>query len=421
MQAMLVDQVKPQSRVGRYPTHDFNIRSLPFVAQPFMIAPLMVGETVKNIYLESRVVSQPILNPIVGWKQTYYFYKVRMTDLLLDAARDMFIDPTNTDISATLGVAANDQQFYTAKGSLDYARLAYRKVIEHYMRDQDELWSDYQTADGRAIVQFRKDMFLDSLTDKDKMPEGAAISTAIDAGDLERLMTAFEQLRAMGIANMTYEDWLRTNGINIPTKDENKPEFLASFSDWTYPTNTIDPANGTPRSAVSFVFKEGKRGRWFCKEPSFLIGISVARPKIYFSGLAGNAAGFLSRAWDWSPNYLYASPETSLKNFAGDTGPLGDRTTAPDGYWLDMRDIFLYGDQWQNHTPFNVVPADVPAEHMIALPDGATFKWKYPTEAQCKAFFVDAVNNAYIRQDGVVSLSVDGHMVDHTVGQLAEQ
>lgn len=418
---MLINQVTPQTRKGRYPSHDFNFRSIPFVAQPFLIAPMMVGETLTNIYMESRCVSQPILNPIIGWKQTYYFYTVRMTDLLLDAARDMFVDPTNTDLAATLGVAANDQQFYTAKGSLDYARLAYRKVIEHYMRDQDELWNAHQTADGRAIVQFRKDMFLDSLTDKDLMPEGATIASAVDMGDLERLMTAFEQLRAMGIANMTYEDWLRTNGINIPKKDENKPEFIASFSDWTYPSNTIDPTNGTPRSAVSYVFKEGKRGRWFMKEPSFLIGISVARPKVYYSGLAGNAAGFLSRSWDWSPNYLYGSPETTLKNFAGDTGPLGDRTTAPDGYFLDMRDIFLYGDQWQNHTPFAVVPVDVPAEHMIALPTGDTFKWKYPTEAQCKMFFVDAVNNAFLKHDGVCSLSVDGHMVDHTVGNLAEQ
>lgn len=419
--AQMITPVAPKTRVGRYPTHSFNLRSTPFVAQPFYFAPVMVGETLENLYMESRVVSMPILNPIIGWKQTYMFFYVRMTDLLNDAIRDMFIDPLNVDLMATLGIAANDQQYYTAKGGIDYAKRCTQAVINHHFRDEGEVASDFQTADQRYIVQFKQNSFLDSLTDKDEMPEGGLISSATDAGDLERLMMAFDQLRALGIANGTYEDFIRSYGISVPDKDEQKPEMLGAFSEWTYPSNTIDPSNGTPRSAVSFVFKGGKRDRKRFKEPGFIIGLSVCRPKVYFSGLAGNATSFLTRAWDWSPNYLWSYPEATLKRFAGDTGPLGDRTSAPDDYFLDMRDIFMHGDQWQNHTPFNVVPADNAAEHMIALPNGATFNWKYPSEAQCKMFFVDAANGAYLRHDGVVSTSIDGTMVDTTAGNLAEQ
>lgn len=418
MQTLL--NVPPKSRQGRYPRHDFNTPAIPFTAHPFMIAPVMPGETLTNLYLESRVVTDPCLNSIIGWKKEYLFYYVRMSDLMLASIRDMFVDPTNTDLAATLGIAANDTVYYTAKGGVDYAKRAVKRVVETFFRDQDETADQYKTADDRYIVQFKKQLWMDSLTDKDLMPEGALLSTATDANDLQRLMNAFEQLRALGIANMTYEDWLRSNGIPIPDKDTDKPEEIAYFSDFSYPSNTIDPTNGTPRSALSWVFKNGHSKPKFFKEPGFIIGISVTRPKIYYSGLAGNAAGFLTRAWDWSPNYLWSMPEATLKPFAGDTGPLGDRTTAPDGYFLDMRDLFLYGDQWQNHTAFNAVPADSGANHMVALPDGASFRWKYPSEAQCKQFFVDTANGR-VKQDGYVSLQIQGTMVDHTVGQLSDR
>lgn len=409
-----------KSRRGRYPRHDFNVKTLCFTAEPFMIAPVMAGETLKNMYLESRVVTDPIENSIIGWKKEYLFYYVRMSDLLLASLRDMFVDPTNTDLGATLGIAGNDTQYYTAKGGIDYAKRAVKRVVETFFRDEDETADQYKTADERYIVQFRKQLWLDSLTDKDLMPEGAALAGATDVADLERLMNAFYQLRGMGIANMTYEDWLRSNGIAIPDKDTDKPEEIAYFSDFAYPANTIDPTNGVPRSAMSWVFKNGHSKPKFFKEPGFIIGLSVTRPKIYFSGLAGNAAAHLTRAWDWSPNYLYSMPETTLKNFAGDTGPLGDRTSAPDGYFVDMRDLFLYGDQWQNHTAFAVAPADSGANHMLNLPTGDTFRWKYPTEAQLKTFFTDDANGR-VKQDGYVSLQIDGNMVDHTVGQLADR
>lgn len=421
MQFLIEDKAQPQSRIGRNPRHTWNVRGMPFTAVPFMIAPTMVGETLKNIYFESRVVTDPILNPIIGWKQQYFYYWVSISDLLIDAMRQMFVDPTNTDIMATQGAAANDTFYYTAKGGVPYAKLAVEKIINYYFRGNLEVAADHKTAAGdQYIVQFQQENFMDSLTDKDDMPEGAAIAGATDAGDLQRLMLAFEQLRGLGIVDMSYEDWLRSNGIRVPEEqEEGKPTSLAYFSDFQYPSNTINPADGVPASAVSWVFKNGSSERKLFKEPGFIVGIAVTRPKVYWGGLAGNAAAFLSRAWDWSPNYLWASPEATLKNFAGDTGPLGDRTTAPDGYFLDMRDLFLYGDQWQNVTPFAAVPAAVGAEHLMASPTGDTFRWRYPTEAECKAFFKTPASAFYVRHDGYTNLSIDGHMVDTTIGKLA--
>lgn len=412
----------PTDRVGRYPKHTFQTRELPFTAQPFMLARVLPGETLQNLFMESRVISDPILNPIIGWKKQYFFFYVRITDLMVDAMKEMFVDPTNAEL-AGYDEAGNVTRTYTAKGGVDWTSLCLDRIVTHYFRDDGEAANAFVTAGGDRIVQIRESSFLDSLTDKDLLPEGAAISGATDAGDLDRLMDAFEQLRALGIANMTYEDWLRSNGIAIPNKDEGKPELIATFSDFAYPSNTIDPLSGAPTSAVSFVFKNGERKPKFFKEPGFLMGISVTRPKVYFSGLAGSAAGFAQRAWDWMPNFARTMPETSLKFFAAGTGPLGDRNTDTDGYWLDMRDELLYGDQWQNMVAFPANNAEIAASydhHLLPLPNTA-LNWKYPSEAMCKGFFVDAAGSAfYLRQDGYVSLSVKGHEVDYTKGNFAE-
>lgn len=412
----------PTERVGRYPKHTFQTQELPFTAQPFFVAPVLPGETMNSLFFEARVVSDPILNSRIGWKKEFHFFYCRMSDLGVDGFKEMFIDPTNTDLAGTYGAANNVAWTYTAKGGVDWTERCVDRIVETWFRDEGQAVATWQTAAGVPIVQLRESSFLDSATDDADFATGAAISGATNADDLDRLMDAFEQLRAMGIADMTYEDFLRSYGIAIPNKDEGKPEKLGSFSEFAYPANTIDPTNGTPRSAMSWVFKNGIRKPYFFKEPGFLVGLSITRPKVYFAGLAGQAAGFMTRAWDWMPNYLEKMPETSLKNFAADGGPLGDRTSATNSFWLDMRDILLHGDQFQNVLAFNPAPATVGASHMLALPpnDLSDASWKYPSEAMCKSFFVDAGGtNFYVRQDGYVSLSVKGKQVDYTAGNFA--
>src|SRR3546814_4574637 len=121
---------------------------------------------------------------------------------------------------------------------------------------------------------------------------------------------------------------------------------------------------GIPICAVSWVFNTCSRDPKLFKEPGFVVGYSITRPNVYFGGLAGSAAGFAGRAWDWMVNYVRGMPETQLKHFAVDTGPLGDRTTLADGFWLDMRDELLYGDQFQNVVAFSseVHSADIQSE-----------------------------------------------------------
>lgn len=425
----------PTDRVGRYPKHTWNVASLPFTAQPFMLAPVLPGETLQNLYFESRIVTDPIENPITIWKKEYYFFFCPITALLSDTIRDMFVDPANTDLSATLGIAANDVPYYTAKGGIDYTKRCVQSVWEHYFSDEDDVFANrlIQSADsalhaGIPLVQIRDRFWLDSIMDKDTMTalDGPDPSALTNMQDLESYMAAFEHLRALGIANMTYEDFLRSYGIAVPGKDENKPELLARFTDTQYPSNTIDPTTGVPTSAVSWVFKNSSRDPKFFKEPGFVIGITVTRPKVYFAGLAGSLASHLTRAWDWLPNYLNEAAEdnlpfTSLKNFGPDTGPLGDRTTATDGYWIDMRDLFLYGDQWQNRVAFDPAPKSTGSIHALALPPGNNHHdYKYPNYAMIDALFLgDGAGTSRVREDGYCTLSVKGRQVDYTSGGIA--
>jgi len=418
-----LSSLPPTSRVGRYPKHTFLTREMPFTAQPFMLARVLPGETMKNMKFEARVITDPIANPIIGWKKEYFFFYVRVTDLLNDAIKDMFVDPTNAEISG-LDEASNVQATYAAKGAIDWVRLCRDRVVEEYFRDEGETAAAYSTAAGDRIVQIRQNSFLDSLTDKDLMPEGDAIAGATDIGDLERLMNAFEMARALGLSNISYEDFLRQYGIAVPNKDENKPELLGHFSEFVYPSNTINPASGVPASACSWVFNTGQRDPKFFKEPGFVLGLSVTRPKVYFAGLAGLASGFAQRAWDWMPAYLRDMPETALKRFTAGTGPLGDRLNDTDDYFLDMRDELLYGDQFQNMAAFpanSANPSTTGAHHLLALPD-ASLNWKYPTETMIKSFFVSDTA-PYIRQDGYCAFHIQGSaqapIVDYTVGNLA--
>lgn len=418
----------PTERVGRYPKNTFRVNSLPFTAQPFFIHPVLPAETLTNLFFESRVVTDPVRSSIIGWKQEYFFFYVRMSNLNIAEFKDLFVDPTNADLisSTAYETVANVQRTYAAKGAIDWTDRCLTRIVDTYFRDDGEVTGDFVTAAtlaGSPIVQVRESTFLDSLISESAFPDGDAIAGATNADDLDALMNAFEQLRAMGLATMTYEDFLRSYGIAVPDVNGDRPEILGHFSEFSYPANTIDPTDGSPSSAISWVFKNGLKKPFFFKEPGFLVGISVTRPKVYFGGLAGSACGFMTRAWDWMPNYLEQMPETGLKQFAADTGPLGDRTTATDPYWLDMRDILTHGDQFQNVQAFNPAPTYNGAEHFIGGPGGNIADiplWKYPSEAAIKNFFVDYAGTAfYVKQDGYVSCSIKGKQVDYTVGSLA--
>lgn len=399
----IIQAAQRQQRVPRTPTHSHQVRHRPWQIQPFMIAPVLPGETLENGLFQARVVTDPIQNPLCGWWIEYYWFYVKHRDL---DARDLLVDmmlTPGTDVSS-LNTAAQAETYHYA-GSIDWTQLCLKRITEEYFRDEGEAWND--TLIGNLpVASIGIDHFVDSLVDETLIPEGSDPQTTADNMEtMDRYMRQYQLMAGMGMANMTYEDFLRSYGVRVPDAQEaHRPELLRYVRDWTYPSNTIDPATGAPSSACSWAIKERiDKSRSF-KEPGFIVGVTVARPKVYLANQRGAGVHMLDDAYSWLPALLADDPRTSLKAYASGAGPI---TGTTNGYWIDVRDLLIHGDQFLN---FAMSATD---DNSVALPK-ATSKWRLPTATDADSFFKTASPNNLIRQDGVTKLTILGTQVDQT-------
>lgn len=412
MPVSIVEQAKTQ-RLMRRPAHTWQVRHKAFEIQPFMIAPVLPGETMKSAVMQARVVTDPIINPIVGWWCEHMLFYVKHRDL---AGRDDFTQMMlEQDYDLSAYNAAADTETYHPGPGINWTQLCLQEVVEWYFRDEGESWNTYQSANGIPLAGIVGNSWLDSVTDETVVTDGDIVDTTGGTGiaDIEELAASqktWEFMRHMEMTNMDYEEWLGTYGVRMPKDEPHKPELLRFSRDWSYPTNTIDPSDGSPASAVSWAISERADKDRFFKEPGFIFGVTVARPKVYLSNQKGSAVSMLNDAFRWLPALMADHPEISLKEYISATtagsGPL--QASPTNGYWVDVRDLFIYGDQFVN---FSL--ADTEA-NLFALPE-ADLDWKYPTETMAKSLFVDSITSDFlIRQDGVCNLNIAGTQSDQT-------
>ena len=76
MSLTVLQSTAQMQRKTRRPTHPFQVRHLPFQIQPFMLAPVLPGETLEFGNLQSRCVVDPIKSPFVGWWLEHYVFYV---------------------------------------------------------------------------------------------------------------------------------------------------------------------------------------------------------------------------------------------------------------------------------------------------------------------------------------------------------
>ena len=55
MRVQLVQETARQTRTMRSPKHTFNLVTRPWQIQPFMIAPVLPGETLKSLTMQARM------------------------------------------------------------------------------------------------------------------------------------------------------------------------------------------------------------------------------------------------------------------------------------------------------------------------------------------------------------------------------
>ena len=105
----------------------------------------------------------------------------------------------------------------------------------------------------------------------------------------------------------------------------------------------------------------------------------------------------------WLPALLGDAPWSTLRKFVSTTGPLAGLGASPaNDYWVDLRDLYLYGDQFVN---FALTETDA---GLVALPKAGMNK-HYISDADRNALFVDGTGvKSLVRQDGVVNFTIKG-------------
>ena len=224
--------------------------------------------------------------------------------------------------------------------------------------------------------------------------------------EIARAYEQYSMLHMHGMVSMDYEDWLETYGVSIPKGEElHKPELIRYIKDWQYPVSAISPTDGSAANAVNWADRATANKPRFFKEPGFIFGVQITRPKTYSSKQTGMMAGAMDSVLSWMPAILQDKPHLSLKQFAAGDGPLQSATSA---HTIDVRDLLLYGDQFVN---FALTEADA---NLLALPTNDLTNIEYPTATMVDALFSAAAPANQIRSDGVVSMVIAGTQMDHT-------
>lgn len=422
LQLMNVPQV---GRRMRRPSHPFYLKTKAFGIYPFCIAPVLPGETLKNALLQSRVVTDPIKNKLIGWFNEYYLFYCKMSDLAGgEDFKNMHLDP-DKDMSSysTTTIASyysyNDGTDKTVK----WVSQCLERVVTEYFRDEGEAWNvQALTEDANIpVAKVGNSHWLDSAILSANLPSGDDVDTldVVTPGDLDPAYRVWEMLMAQSLINMSYEDYLRSFGIKgqAVLAGAKRPELIRYMKDFQYPSNTVVPTTGAVTSAVSWATQERVDKDRFFAEPGFLFGVTVCRPKVYFSNQRGALVHWMSRAQDWLPAILRDDPWTSLKEFDDADGPLAGLTGgAGNDYWIDLRDLFVHGDQFVNTD----ITTGGGAQNDIELP-GATLTNAakfYPTEAMIDSLYVTAGTD-YVYQDGIINFGILGtqqDVTDHSPG-----
>lgn len=419
-------------RVQRRPQHKFNLRFQPYQIQPTMIAPVLPGETLKTVMLQSQCWSTP-LKPFtlrnIGWWQEFHYFYVKHRDLieftdgveepgLRDKLIKMFTD--GTPLTADAEVADN-ATWYTPKGGVNFLKLAVDRIVDEYFRDDGESSSDY-TYGGLPLAKIygkgQSDWSEKLTMDDDYEDNRVAVPEYLN--DMEKAYIEWAAMKDAGLMDMDYEDWMRTYGVNPVVPEEERithhvPEDLAHFREFAYPTNTVEPSNGQPATAIGWRTASRSNKSFLFQEPGWIIGLVVVRPKVYLGNQKGNVASMMITRESWLPAILNNELDVSHLKLPGTHGPLNGTIPNEDEYWIDLRDLLNYGDQFTN-----IARTDAP---FVALPD-VNANRRYPSQTDIEKFFLSAANSEYqngFEIDGVHSLVIVGRQQERyknlTLGQ----
>lgn len=408
---LVVQDMPRQRRALRSPHHPFSIRSKPYAIVPFCIAPVLPGETLKSINWQSRIVTDPIKAKLVGWHSEFYWFYVKHRDLAeRDTLTAMMTNPGQDVTSIDDVTTSTDWYHGGATNNINWVKLCYIAVIEEFFREEGENWNTATIA-NYAAARIPQNGWWDSYqTVTAEAADDVSVTVGVDdvvtMSELDEAMQQYELLRMQGLTTQTYEEYLMTYGVKPEQTQVNKPELLRYTKSWQYPTNIVEPTTGVPTSAVSWSIQErADKDRYF-REPGFILGLYVARPKVYLSNQRGHMAALMNDVYKWLPATL-SNPRASMKLIDNANAVTNGLT---EDFWMDFRDLMVYGDQFVN---FSLTDTEYGA---VALPTAAG-GFKYPTSTMTDALF--SGTTYLVRQDGLATFQILGSVKDEFRGNAS--
>ena len=208
----------PAGKTGRNlrrPVYRFQLKTKPWQLQPFMIAPVLPGETLKNGLFQSRVISDPLKHRLLGAHKEYWFFYVRLRDLQGSADFEAMMLDLNKDMSSYRSPASVK---YFHKYGINWTKLALDKIVEHYFRADDEIGSTFEI-DGLPARSMLEQNWLDSFVLEDEFAPirdvkvDANADGDITVGEIDQAQRNFALMRQFGLTEMDFDDYLRTFGI----------------------------------------------------------------------------------------------------------------------------------------------------------------------------------------------------------------
>lgn len=396
-----------RGRSTRRPEHRFYLEAYPWEITPCAIAPVLPGERMRRAVWQSRVVSDPLLSPVIGWWQDYFLFYVPLSQLASYSAFKALVE--SGDLNTVIAATAADAPMYYAGRGANWLRECMDVIVKEWFRPEDERAASPAPAirAGRPAARLGLDGVEHSLRTQANYPGTTGGALGATQRAQEDAYRTYEFLRDQGMVQMDYEDWLRTYGVDAPEAIKRKRPYLLRYTrNWTYPSNTVNQSDGVPVTAVSWAITERADKQRYINEPGFIVLVSISRPKVYRANQEAFGASIMDRLQYWMPALLRGDPQTSLRLDTATSSPLYDTILAADHY-IDVRDLLIHGDQFSN-TGFSST-----RDNGIALPTAAG-EAQYATQAIAEGLFSNpgSAGLFFVRQDGVLRLEISGAVED---------
>lgn len=429
----------PKSPNGmRFPSHPFRIAHRPYIVQPFLIAPVIPGDSLKGMQIKGRALTKSsTLDPFCGMYLEHKVCYVRLTDFDFsptqypdganpfefgDVNREklaaMLVDTTNAKAADLDYLGATDAPLYTAKGTVPFVERCLQRVVQDYLRLPGENWDAFTATQGGRelpIAPIRNQDWLDSAADYATLPEGADVDvdlnadSTITASEIETAINQYHALLAQGNVEISYDEYLRAKfGQRLPKSRVPMSEELMHRTLWQAPSNTVNPADGTVQTAISWQVEHSMKTPKIFREPGFIFGVTYLRRKEYRNpaNVAGTAVGTMWRTAAWLSDALMGGPAYSMERLTmaeegTDLLPPTKESSVGAGDGVDV--IFDYKDLYTKGDQFVYDPSST-TEPYAAMPN----------DDMIKRYHADSIVEAlpYCVQDGVVMMQISSAVSD---------